>query len=158
MAGVEILGRHAEKLFARGGGVVAPPGVIKSWPRPNYVDPITHDWAGTVVVIVVFVLSIAVFTARIWARLVLAKNAGLDDLIISVAMLPLIGMSIAVCLGKSSPASCMDGAYIDSMSNLRLSIACLGPNQTDICNLTSGTLSQPPLLIQTYFVPDGLDN
>jgi len=105
MADAELLHRHADKLFARGGGVPAPPEVLSSWPRPNYIDPQTHDWAGTIVVIVVLALSIAVFTARIWARLILAKNAGLDDLIISVAMLPLIGMSIAVVLGESSSPS-----------------------------------------------------
>jgi hypothetical protein len=100
MADAGLLHRHANKLFARGGGVSAPPEVIKSWPRPNYVDPQTHDWTGSIIVIVMFVLSVAVYAARIWARLVVAKNAGLDDIIISLAMLPLVGMTIAVVLGK----------------------------------------------------------
>jgi hypothetical protein len=99
MADAGLLHRHANKLFARGGGVLAPPEVIKSWPRPNYIDPQTHDWTESIVVIVVFALSIAVYAARIWARLVVAKNAGLDDIIISLAMLPLIGMTIAVVMG-----------------------------------------------------------
>jgi hypothetical protein len=99
MADAGLLHRHPNKLFARGGGVLAPPEVIKSWPRPNYIDPQTHDWTESIVVIVVFALSIAVYAARIWARLVVAKNAGLDDIIISLAMLPLIGMTIAVVMG-----------------------------------------------------------
>ncbi|KAF2683611.1 hypothetical protein K458DRAFT_304176 [Lentithecium fluviatile CBS 122367] len=99
MADVELLHRHADKLFARDGGLVPPSSVILSWPRPNYINPDTHDWSGSVIVIVVLALSITVYTARIWARVVLAKNAGLDDLLMSVAMFPLIGVSMAVVLG-----------------------------------------------------------
>jgi hypothetical protein len=101
MVEVDLLYRHSDRVLARGGGPNAPPSVALSWPRPNYIDPQTHDWSGTIVVIIVLALCVAVFTARIWARLALAKNAGLDDLIMSLAMFPLFGMSVAVVLGKN---------------------------------------------------------
>lgn len=100
MAAVDDLIKNADALFARDGGVNPPPEVLLSWPRPNYINPETHDWSGTIVVIAFLGLAIAVYTARIWARLVLAKNAGLDDLIMSIAIIPLIGATISVVLGK----------------------------------------------------------
>ncbi|KAF2642029.1 hypothetical protein P280DRAFT_290946 [Massarina eburnea CBS 473.64] len=89
----------ARSLIPRGGGVYPPPEVISSWPQPNYVDPETHDWAGTIVSIVFLCIAVAVFTARMWSRLGIAKNAGLDDLLITIAMLPLIGTTLATVLG-----------------------------------------------------------
>lgn len=105
MADVEVLRAHADALFARDGGLDPPSSVILSWPAPNYVNPEAHDWTGTVVVIIFLVLTFAVFVARIWARLRLAKNAGLDDLLMSVAMIPLVGATVSVVLGKYAGTS-----------------------------------------------------
>jgi len=99
MADVEGLRRHAD-LYRRGGGLVPPAEVVLSWPAPNYVNPETHNESALNVVIVFFALSIAVFVARIWARVKLAKNAGLDDLIMTFAMIPLLAMTVATVLGE----------------------------------------------------------
>lgn len=87
-------------LVRRGGGINPPPEVILAWPKPNYVNPETHNWSGAVVCIVSLVLVIIVFGARMWARLVVAKNAGLDDLLIALAMFPLIAATVITVLGK----------------------------------------------------------
>ncbi|PVH95561.1 hypothetical protein DM02DRAFT_617820 [Periconia macrospinosa] len=89
----------AVALWKRGGGVEPPPEVLLSWPAPNHINPETHSWSGTIVLVVFIALTVAMFGARLTARWVVAKNAGLDDALISVAMIPLIGLTIAVVLG-----------------------------------------------------------
>jgi len=87
-------------LSARDGGLHPPLDVIISWPKPNYVNPATRDWTGPVILLTAIALTIIVFVMRIWARLVVGRNLGLDDLLISLAMIPLIGLTVAAYLGK----------------------------------------------------------
>ncbi|KAL5433010.1 hypothetical protein PMIN07_011401 [Paraphaeosphaeria minitans] len=97
MAGVALLGRRADR-FRRGGGLDAPPEVILSWPTPNYVNPERHSDSGPITVIVFLVLSILVYFARMWARVVMTKTAGLDDWIMTSSIKSLIAAAIAVVL------------------------------------------------------------
>lgn len=99
MADVAELRRHAN-VFRRGGGLTPPSDVVLSWPAPNYVNPDTHGDAGPILVIIFLALSIITYLARMWARVALSKNAGLDDWIMTAAMVPLIGAAIAVILGQ----------------------------------------------------------
>ncbi|KAF2728610.1 hypothetical protein EJ04DRAFT_449022 [Polyplosphaeria fusca] len=94
----ELIAR-AEDLFPRAGGLYPPGSVLQNWPRPNYVDPDTHGWAGPIVCIVFLAFAFVVYILRMWARLILAKNPGMDDLLMSLAMIPLIGSTVAVVLG-----------------------------------------------------------
>lgn len=89
-------------LFARSGGLYPPPSVIKSWPRPNHTDPETRGLAVPVILIALLIFTFIVYSARMWARLVVAKNAGLDDMLISIAMILVVGSTISVILGKYS--------------------------------------------------------
>lgn len=100
MADVEGLRASADVLFPRAGGLYPPSSVIASWPAPNYVNPETRTWAGPIVLIVIASITTAVYVARMWARLFIAKNAGLDDLLMTVAMLPLWGLTVSTVLGK----------------------------------------------------------
>ncbi|KAJ4359917.1 uncharacterized protein N0V89_000476 [Didymosphaeria variabile] len=97
MADVVGLKTHAH-LFRRGGGLAPPSDVVLSWPAPNYIDPETHGDAGPIFVILFLALSILTYLARMWARVVVSKNAGLDDWIMTAAIMPLIGAAIAVIL------------------------------------------------------------
>ncbi|KAF2443184.1 hypothetical protein P171DRAFT_496523 [Karstenula rhodostoma CBS 690.94] len=97
MADVTALRRHAN-LFRRGGGLDIPADVIISWPAPNYINPEIHSDSGPIVVIVFLALSILVYLARMWARVVTTKTAGLDDWIMTSAIIPLIAAAIAVVL------------------------------------------------------------
>jgi hypothetical protein len=58
----------------------APPEVVASWPHPNYVNPETQGPALTYVCIVFTSFSFFLVTARIYARLLITKALGLDDL------------------------------------------------------------------------------
>ncbi|KAF1844244.1 uncharacterized protein K460DRAFT_317563 [Cucurbitaria berberidis CBS 394.84] len=98
MADLNGLHSHASVLFTRDGGLHPPPEVLKSWPNPNHINPEERGWAAPIVLLVVLGITFLVYMARIWARLVVAKNAGLDDLLISIAMLPLLGLAISVVL------------------------------------------------------------
>ncbi|KAF2024334.1 hypothetical protein EK21DRAFT_20975, partial [Setomelanomma holmii] len=80
------------------GGLHPPSEVILSWPRPNHVDPEERGWEAPIALIVVLALTFIVYALRMWARLVVAKNAGMDDLLMSFAMIPLIGLTICVVL------------------------------------------------------------
>lgn len=92
--------RH-DGLFARDGGLHPPSEVLLSWPRPNFVDPEDRGWSSSIVLLIFLGITFLVYVARMWARLGLGKNAGLDDTLMSVAMLPLFGLTISVVLGES---------------------------------------------------------
>jgi hypothetical protein len=99
MADVAALRRHVD-LFRRAGGLDPPSEVILSWPAPNYDNPVRHSDSGPIAVIVFLVLSMLVYFARMWSRVVLTKTAGLDDWIMTAAIVPLIVGTVAVVLGQ----------------------------------------------------------
>lgn len=88
-----------EILFARDGGLHPPVSVLVSWPAPNHVNPETRGPGASYALIVLLALTFIVYTARMWARLIVARNAGLDDSLMSIAMILVIGSTIAVVLG-----------------------------------------------------------
>jgi hypothetical protein len=88
------------RLSVRDGGLHPPADVIIAWPRPNYINPETRGRGGSILLLIAIVLTIFVFSARMWARLVIGKNAGLDDLLMLISMIPLIGLTVAAYLGK----------------------------------------------------------
>jgi hypothetical protein len=89
-------------LLARAGGIHVPPEVIAGWPSPNHVNPVERGWGAPIALSILLILTILVYVARMWARLTMTKNAGVDDILISIAMIPLIGLSIATIIGTSS--------------------------------------------------------
>lgn len=102
MADAIGLRSHANALFARDGGLHPPSEVIANWPKANHIDPEERGWGAPIVLLVVLAATFFVYIARMWARFMLSKNAGLDDLLISLAMLPLFGLTIASILGKET--------------------------------------------------------
>lgn len=95
-------GFHGGSLVARAGGLHPPPEVILSWPRPNHINPEERGWEAPIVLIVFMTITFFVYVARMWARIAISKNTGLDDILMTVAMLPLIGLTVATILGKIS--------------------------------------------------------
>ncbi|KAA8621221.1 hypothetical protein PtrSN002B_007219 [Pyrenophora tritici-repentis] len=68
----------------------------------------THEskyWREPTILIASLVITLLVFVARMVARCGIAKNAGLDDVLVSIGMLPLIGLSILTILGGTSDSS-----------------------------------------------------
>ena len=66
--------------------VTPPPEVIASWPPPNYIDPETRGSSLVVVNFIFLALSLAALAARLWARLVILRAPGLDDFLITIAI------------------------------------------------------------------------
>ncbi|KAF1927175.1 uncharacterized protein M421DRAFT_394215 [Didymella exigua CBS 183.55] len=100
MPHIDVLAPHVDRLFARDGGLHPPSEVMLSWPQPNYINPEDRGWSSSIVLVVFLGITFLVYAARMWARLGLGKNHGLDDTIMSIAMLPLFGLTISVVLAN----------------------------------------------------------
>jgi hypothetical protein len=106
MADAARLLSNASVLYPRAGGVNPSPEILLAWPLPNYVNPEERGWEAPIVLLVFMGITFFIFFARVWARLMISKNAGLDDILISIAMLPLLGLTISAVLGmtKNDPS------------------------------------------------------
>lgn len=82
------------------GGFNPPPSVLASWPEPNYIDPVTRGYALIICLAVFLFIALLALAARIWARFVLVRQAGLDDLLAIFAAIPTIGLTVTVVLGE----------------------------------------------------------
>ena len=81
------------------GGIHPPLGVITSWPAPNHINPETHG-PGLLVICCVFgPLAFLTVGARLYARFFLQKSGGLDDWLIAVALLPMLGLLVVIGIG-----------------------------------------------------------
>ncbi|PWY84998.1 integral membrane protein [Aspergillus heteromorphus CBS 117.55] len=83
------------------GGLHPPLSVMESWPAPNTVDPESHGPAATIVCAVFGSIAVVIVAMRLWARCIIQRRGGLDDIIVAVALIPLIGINIAVPIGSS---------------------------------------------------------
>lgn len=78
------------------GGITPPLGVIESWPAPNYAAE--RDSSGVMALMLIFyILAVLIICARMTARYA-SKNFGLDDILISIAVIPMTGLLIVCCL------------------------------------------------------------
>lgn len=68
------------------GGFHPPVSVVLTWPLPNYDDPVGKGHQLLVVTIIFGVLAVIFVSARLWSRIKVQKNAGLDDLFITLAL------------------------------------------------------------------------
>ena len=75
-----------------------PLSVVETW-TPNYTNPVTGGESVLVVIAVLGALGYVVVALRLWARFVVAKNAGIDDALIIFNMVPLTGFAVAIYLG-----------------------------------------------------------
>ncbi|KAF1364417.1 hypothetical protein EJ07DRAFT_100167 [Lizonia empirigonia] len=89
---------HIDALLPRDGGLNPPADVRLGWPKPNYINPEHRGWDSSIVLLVVMGITFLVYIARMWARLGFEKNAGWDDTLMSIAMVPLLGLTISVVL------------------------------------------------------------
>ena len=67
------------------GGFDPPQQVIDSWPEPNFTNPDSHKTELTAGIITVTVASTIVLLLRLYSRLIVVRNAGLDDALIVFA-------------------------------------------------------------------------
>ena len=81
------------------GGPHPPLELALSWEK-NYVDPVTRG--GTEIVVqeaVLLTLCVITVALRVYTRKFLAKNFGLDDVLIILSLFPLEGFSAILILG-----------------------------------------------------------
>jgi hypothetical protein len=95
-----------------------PLEVIASWPTPNYTNPERRGPALIIVNSILLPLALIVVGLRLYTRLRISRSAGWDDIFIALAtvslklsdrssrllltrlLIPTIGLTISVCLGK----------------------------------------------------------
>ncbi|PQE15390.1 integral membrane protein [Rutstroemia sp. NJR-2017a BVV2] len=71
-----------------------PAYVLASWPKPNYVDPVTHGYGNVVMNIVLYLILCMFLSLRIWTRTRLRASFGADDVMILLAMVPTTGFFV----------------------------------------------------------------
>lgn len=68
------------------GGLHPPLAVIASWPKPNFVDPEVRGNGLLVGSVILVTSAFLVVCGRLWSRLVILHQGGIDDVLIVVAM------------------------------------------------------------------------
>lgn len=68
------------------GGFHPPLSVIKSWPKPNYIDPPAKGHELVAISLSLGILATVAVAARIWVRVKIQKNPGLDDLFLVLSI------------------------------------------------------------------------
>lgn len=82
------------------GGIHPPLSVIQAWPKANYIDPVTRGPGLVILCAIMMALALLLVLARLWARGFLQHKLGLDDLLISLSLIPTLGLGIGISLGK----------------------------------------------------------
>lgn len=65
---------------------IPPLEVIATWPRPNYVDPVSKGDGLRIAATVMSVFVTGVVLSRLWIRFRVTKRPGLDDLFIVIGL------------------------------------------------------------------------
>ena len=73
--------------------------VFLDWPAANYVDPVTRTWAPSILTLLLAVVCLVVFGGRVFSRLH-SRMFGLDDWLMGLAMLPIMGLVVNMFLGE----------------------------------------------------------
>ena len=71
-----------------------PPEVLATWPKPNYVDPITRGPSLMIVELTLLPIAMIVVFLRLWVRISWLKKSWYDDYLMIVAMIFSIGMQV----------------------------------------------------------------
>ncbi|KAL5410926.1 hypothetical protein PMIN06_002491 [Paraphaeosphaeria minitans] len=82
------------------GGIHPPLSVILQWPKPNYISPVTRPNVATIVACVFGPLTTLLLFARLWVRIRVQRNAGLDDWLMIAAIVPLGALTVIIPLAS----------------------------------------------------------
>lgn len=63
-----------------------PASVLAGWPKPNYVDPVTHGYGNVIMNCVLYAILFTFISLRVFTRTHLRKVFGSDDVFILLAM------------------------------------------------------------------------
>ena len=89
--------------------------VIATWPKPNFVNPVTRGPALTIVNIIFIILVFLVVGLRYYTRLRITRSFGQDDIVIGLSVvsydtLALLGTSPLISLDTDF---CIDRCCLD---------------------------------------------
>jgi hypothetical protein len=73
-----------------------PPEVLATWPKPNYVDPVTRGSSLMIVELTLLPIAMIVVFLRLWVRIAWLKKSWYDDYLMIVAMIFSIGTQVEV--------------------------------------------------------------
>ena len=76
--------------------------VIASWPKPNYVDPVTRGPALTIVNIIFIILVLIVVALRYYTRLRITNSFGQDDIVIGLSLIPTFALTVVVLVADNN--------------------------------------------------------
>ncbi|EGD97227.1 hypothetical protein TESG_04639 [Trichophyton tonsurans CBS 112818] len=93
------LGLFLRHLSTSSDMLVAPPEVIASWPKPNYVNPEHQGLHLMVVVIGCFTISSVVVALRTYVRVKIKRNVGWDDWLMLSTLPLLAGITVSNIIG-----------------------------------------------------------
>ncbi|GME47983.1 Integral membrane protein [Neofusicoccum parvum] len=82
------------------GGVVPPLELVLQWQTDAFPHGIRAPPTLTVIAVVFTALALATTLARLYDRVMVRHNAGVDDVLISIALVPQIGLCITTCLAE----------------------------------------------------------
>ncbi|KAL1604452.1 hypothetical protein SLS59_003644 [Nothophoma quercina] len=80
----------------------APPEVIATWPKPNYIDPVTRGPGLMVVELTLLPIAMIIVFLRLWVRIGWLKKSWWDDYLMVAAMVFSIGTTILVILATQN--------------------------------------------------------
>ncbi|KAH7071758.1 hypothetical protein FB567DRAFT_455174 [Paraphoma chrysanthemicola] len=80
------------------GGMLTPLDVRAKWPLPNYQNPELHPIDIPAFACITGPISLFMLLARLWVRLRIQKNAGLDDWLMLAAFVPLMTLTLLMPL------------------------------------------------------------
>ena len=75
--------------------------IIESWPKPNYVNPVTRGPALTIVNIIFITLVILVVGLRYYTRLRITRSFGQDDVVIGLSLIPTFALTVVVLVADN---------------------------------------------------------
>jgi hypothetical protein len=122
-----------------------PPSVAASWPKPNYVDPITRGPELQIICTLLIVAVIVVLALRTWVRSKIIHAMGADDWLILAALVRKILHSTIRRLTR--PATC--SGFVWSMHGQRrkwLGQASMGPATTIVSIVRVDLVADPTRL------------
>ncbi|KAH8731068.1 hypothetical protein GQ44DRAFT_699292 [Phaeosphaeriaceae sp. PMI808] len=75
-----------------------PPEIRKTWPKPNYVNPVTRGSTLMAVELTLLPIAMVVVFLRMWVRVGWLKKAWYDDYLMLLAMVFSIGTTVLVIM------------------------------------------------------------
>jgi hypothetical protein len=69
-----------------------PPAVLATWPVPNITNPVIRGHALVIIAVLFTVFSFITVILRLYTRLYKVKSWGLDDVLICIALVGILGL------------------------------------------------------------------